>query len=456
MFLQIKILSGRIFNSELEFFREGDFMNVKIFYVRHYKEYFKHDAAAKLEEPAALVEYQKAVREGHEKINPHFKDTYEGELYGDTGIDGLKLDFNFGLRLDIPQGNWHVKISDYDNEQIFFDEDISDTRLIASEGYFIYWQVEVFKDGEKVFEHNFDPTGQRILIFMRSSALGDNLALLPHVREFQKKYDCEIFLWIMPEMRELVKNLYPEIQQVENLTYDYYATFYLMAFVGSVLPFPMDGKTVSLDRVGSVALGTETMPSLPQFTPTAERKISEPYVCIGVQASTPAKSWLFPGGWDTVVDYLKSLGYRVLCIDKHKVETDDGYTMQMPEGAEDFTGDIPLIERANMLYYAEFFIGLSSGLSWLANSVGCPVVLISGISQNWYEFYTPYRVANRFVCNGCFNDIRAPIFAVNVCWKYKGTPRELECQKKISSRQVIDAVERLIIENNLQVPVLNS
>ena len=430
-------------------------MNVKIFYVRHYKEYFKHDPAANLEGTAAQEEYKKAIRAGHETINPNFKDTYEGELYGETGIEGLKIDFNFGLRLDVPAGNWHVKISDFDTEQIFFDEDISDTRLIASEGYFIYWQVEVFRDGEKVFEHSFDPTGQRILIFARSSAIGDNLALLPHVREFLKKYDCELFLWIIPELRELVKNLYPEIQQVENLTYDYYATFYLMAFVGSVLPFPLDGKTMPLEKAGSIVLGNETVPTLPQFKPTAERKIAEPYICIGVQASTPAKSWLYPGGWDVVIDYLKSLGYRVLCIDQRQVVTGDGYSMQKPESAEDFTGNISLLERANMLYHAEFFIGLSSGLSWLANAVGCHVVLISGVTQDWYEFYTPYRVSNRFVCNGCFNDIRAPLFAVNVCWRYKGTKRELECQKNISPRQVIDAVEKLIIENNLQVPVLS-
>lgn len=106
-----------------------------------------------------------------------------------------------------------------------------------------------------------------------------------------------------------------------------------------------------------------------------------------------------------------------------------------------------------MLHHAEFFIGLSSGLAWLANAVGCTVVMICGFSQDWFEFYTPYRVANRLVCNGCFNDIR--VNAVNTCCPYhNGTERELECQKTISPRMVIDAIERLIIDKGLIPPAL--
>ena len=225
-------------------------MDVKIFFTRNYKEYFQHDEAGKLPKAEALVEYQKAIHDHHQNINPNLREVYDGELYGETGIDGLKIDFNFGLRLEVPEGDWHIKISDFDSEQIFFNNDISNCRLISSESYFIRWQVEAFKSGEKIFEHIFDPTEQKVLIFMRSSALGDNLALLPYVREFQQKYNCELHLWIVPPQRELVKILYPEIQQVTDLSYDYYATFYLMAFVGNVSPFPLDGRTMSPTKQG--------------------------------------------------------------------------------------------------------------------------------------------------------------------------------------------------------------
>ena len=39
---------------------------------------------------------------------------FDSEIFGDTGIDGLRLDFNFGLRLDVPAGNFRVVIGDAD------------------------------------------------------------------------------------------------------------------------------------------------------------------------------------------------------------------------------------------------------------------------------------------------------------------------------------------------------
>ena len=46
-----------------------------------------------------------------------------------TTYPDLAFDFNHGMRLQIPAGNWHVKILDHDSEVVCFDEDISDTLL---------------------------------------------------------------------------------------------------------------------------------------------------------------------------------------------------------------------------------------------------------------------------------------------------------------------------------------
>ncbi|WP_025840497.1 glycosyltransferase family 9 protein [Asaia platycodi] len=103
--------------------------------------------------------------------------------------------------------------------------------------------------------------------------------------------------------------------------------------------------------------------------------------------------------------FLKEQGYRVICIDRDRVSGSGTIWHHLPHGAEDMTGQIPLSERARWLRHASFFIGLSSGLSWLAWAAGCPVVLISGFTEPYNEFATPYRVINRNVCNGCSNDI---------------------------------------------------
>ena len=47
------------------------------------------------------------------------QEVFESVIYGETGIEGLRLDFNLGLRLDVPEGNFRVVIGD-DNGQIFF------------------------------------------------------------------------------------------------------------------------------------------------------------------------------------------------------------------------------------------------------------------------------------------------------------------------------------------------
>ena len=370
-------------------------------------------------------------------------------IIGETGIEGLHLDFNFGLRLDVPEGNFHVTIGDADSRMIFLDEDLSDVRLISVEHYFIRWQVEIYLDGKEVFFHVLDLKERPVLItFKKNEALGDTLAFLPSIVEFKRLHCCNLSVLLPEYLREFVAYLYPDLKQVDTMHFNSYATYEHNTYGGN-FAFCFDLRETPLDRASSFVLGTNTLSAKPIFKPTLPPVTEEPYVCIAVQASSVIKSWLYPGGWDIVVDYLKSLGYRIFCIDKNAEQT----SVRKPEGAENFTGNFPIMERANMLYHAEFFIGLGSGLSWVANAVDCPVVMICGFSQDWCEFYTPYRVANRRVCNGCFNDVRVK-FLKELCPYLKDTEREYECQRAITPRQVINAINQLIADKNLTPPAL--
>ena len=379
---------------------------------------------------------------------------FDSEIYGDTGIDGLRLDFNFGLRLDVPDGNFRVKISDFDSGQIFFDKYISGGRLISVERYFIRWHVEIFLDDRKIFSHTLDLEAQPVAVVCKFEALGDMLALMPYFAEFKRVHRCDLSVCLPKIYRELYARLYPEINLVDEINFETYATYYPGMIMSPYPIVPVDTRRMSMTQAGGMIFGTDYLPPKNSFKPTAPPVTDEPYVCIAVQSNIARKCWLWPNGRDIVVDYLKSLGYRVFCIDREEELTTDGFTIRRPAGAEDFTGNRPLLERANMLSHAEFFIGLGSGLSWLAYTVDCPVVMICGFSQDWCEFYTPYRVANRKVCNGCFNDFRAKYLDKEPCPYHKNTPRALECQKKISPRMVINAIERLIVDRNLTPPAL--
>lgn len=365
-----------------------------------------------------------------------------GAVAGETGIPGLKIDFNDGVRLEVPKGAWHVRIGAHDSGLIFYDQDVSETVLISIEKYYIPWAIEVSYEGTTVFAHVFDLRGEKVRLIVSSALLGDTQSFLPYIPYVRDYYGAQVYYWVDKKMHEVCRRLYPEIPLQEERDEDTYATFYLNAAIDFPGAAPFDGRQVPMTQTGQMILGLpEEAP--PVSWPKGARRIEEPYVCIGVQSSSVTKGWLYPGGWEAVTAYLKSLGYRVLCIDRERAAEGYGYRVTMPRGVEDFTGDRPLLERADMLSHAEFFIGLPSGLSWLARTAGCPVVMIGGFSLYWCEFPTPYRVYNPLVCGGCYNDVRLS-WKDAICPRLDGVPeRRLECSTKITPRMVTAAIDRL-------------
>jgi len=164
-----------------------------------------------------------------------------------------------------------------------------------------------------------------------------------------------------------------------------------------------------------------------------------------VQSSMQSKNWTNPDGWRAVVAFLKDRGYRVICIDKSQVHGTGIVWNHIPHGVEDETGDRPLTERARWLRHAAAFVGLSSGLSWLAWAAGTPVVLVSGFTHPNNEFSTPYRVINWHACNSCWNDVRLRFDHKDFLWcpRHAGTPRQFECTRLITAAQVIGTLKRI-------------
>lgn len=142
---------------------------------------------------------------------------------------------------------------------------------------------------------------------------------------------------------------------------------------------------------------------------------------------------------------LKTLGYRVLCIDKEAHYGSGFVWNHIPHGAEDFTGALPLQQRVDLLRHADFFVGLSSGLSWLAWGCHIPVVLISGFTDPQSEFYTPWRVFNSHGCHGCWDDVSIDFDQEDFLWcpRHKGTDRQYECSRLITGQQVNRIIRQL-------------
>jgi len=368
-------------------------------------------------------------------------DYLSGTVKGETGIEGLRLDFNAGLRLEVPSGNWHVRITDADSELVFFDYDVSEKTLISMEQFFIRWRIEVSRDGEPVFSHTYDATDQEVCFVLQPHVVGDNIMFLPYIASFAQKHRCRAVVVAGSLITPLMRELYPELTPVLNVSENTYATYDLRNFQKEPFWESDNSRSLPYAYIGRLLLGLDFTPRPRVFTPSAPRLIKEPYVTIAVQGSGTLKSWLYPGGWETVVDYLKELGYRVLCIDRAPAHEDDSGKVVMPANAEDFTGDRSLVDRLHMIHYADFFIGISSGLTWLAEAAGTKAIIISGITMPHTEYDTPYRVINRLVCHGCYNDLRVDWKAP--CPRHQGTPREGECSRKIHPKQVIEMIDRL-------------
>jgi len=115
------------------------------------------------------------------------------------------------------------------------------------------------------------------------------------------------------------------------------------------------------------------------------------------------------------------------------------------KGVIDKSGDIPLSDRISDIAFADYFIGVGSGLSWLAWAIGTRVMMISGFSKPFTEFNENCdRIFNESVCNGCFNTHKLDPGDWRWCPLQKGTPREFECTKVITEHQIIKVLkERL-------------
>lgn len=374
-----------------------------------------------------------------------------------TDPSGIRFDFNAGLRIRLPDDTkaYHCLIVDEDENNVLHDAVMeADNRFVSTlKKYYVRFRIEITEAGSRtpVFRHTLDLKNREVVIWMPVPAIGDTIAWFSYVERFQKKHDCRLTCVMNSRMIEIFRGQYPDINFITEEEIgrfnNPYATYYLGLFLqDDDFNFcPEDYRHAGLMKISAAILGVDTSEIPPRVDLSAPRKISEPYVCISVMASSQPKYWNNPFGWITVVKFLTDNGYRVICIDKNAVTGDGLIWNHIPRGAEDFTGDLPLQQRIDLISHADFFIGLSSGLSWLAWCCRKDVVLISGFTHPCNEFSTPYRIINKHVCNSCWNDMRIEFDISDhlCCPRRKGTPEHFECTRMIAPEKVIETIRKI-------------
>ena len=387
--------------------------------------------------------------------------------YNNTKILKLKnkepqnsFNFNFvdGALLEVVgpvKEEYNVKFINRKTNKVIHESTISNNMWTrTSIKYCVNWRIEVYNKNELVFEHNWDPKGKRVYIHMDSGAMGDTLAWFPYIEEFRKTFICNVICSTFHN--EWFKTNYPEIEFVKPGTEvkDLYAMYNIGWFYDDkkviLDKVPIDFKKHPLQQTASEILGLPYLEIKPKIKISRKKtNIESKYVVIAPHASSHAKYWMYPKGWQTVIDYLNYNGYKVVILTAEPLndEWHDSKLGGTLNGVIDKTGyHIDISDRMIDIRDAELFIGVGSGLSWLSWAIGTPTILISGFSEPYTEFSDCERIFNDDVniCTGCFNKHWLNPGDWEWCPEYKDTPRHFECTKTIKPEQVITSVNKLL------------
>jgi len=306
--------------------------------------------------------------------------------------------------------------------------------------YFTNWTVEIRRNGKLAYKHQFDCSGKNVLISLDSKSLGDTIAWFPYVLEFKKKHNCAVFI------STFWNNLFKDHEDYKNLTFinpgtrveNIYASYSVGCHDNDLNKNKVNWRTVPLQKVASDILGLEYKEIIPSIGMKIKpRTVNEKYITISEHSTFQCKYWMYPNGWQSIVDYLDSLGYRVMVISKEETSLKNVINRT----------NRPIEETISNIYHGEFFIGVSAGPSWLAWALRKPVILISGYSKESAEFSSGVeRIINTDVCHGCFNKVDYPLDRGDWHWcpRLKGTSREFECAKQIDSAVVIKAIDNIL------------
>jgi autotransporter strand-loop-strand O-heptosyltransferase len=350
--------------------------------------------------------------------------------------------------------NYQVQFINQDNNEVVYESTITNNMWCKSNiQYFVNYLIKVkdLSSNEVVYEHKFSAKDKNIYIHLASSALGDTLAWVPYLEEFRKKHNCN--LTVSTFHNAMFEANYPHIKFVSPGTdiFDLYAMYevgwhYTEEGKINYNTNPTDFRKYPLQKTCSDILGLKFEEIKPLTTyKNVGPIINEKYVCIAPHASALAKYWNYPGGWQAIIDYLNSKGYKVMMVTGESLGDNwhDSKLGGTLKNVIDRTGNVPFEEIANDMMNAEFFIGVSSGLSWLSWAVNCPTILISGFTESYTEFLNCERISPpENICKGCFNTSRLDAGDWEWCPEHKETSRQFECTKSIQPPMVIDVINR--------------
>lgn len=326
------------------------------------------------------------------------------------------------------------RVEFWDGNKLFYKDTIKVNHWVrVNKEYHIDWNIKVYKDDVLIYDDILDYTDKRIYIAFDSHSLGDTIAWIPYVEEFRLKHNCQVI--VSTYKNELFESVYPEIEFVKpgTVVNNIYGMYTIGWFYDSnkepVLP-----NTIPLQATATNILGLEYKEIKPKIVKPISVPSTDKYVTIATNSTAGCKFWT-KENWQEVITYLHQKGYTIV-----NTSLEDN----------PFENCVSLYDRSleNTMYNidnSDFFIGLSSGLSWLAWALGKEVIIISNFTNEEHEFKC-HRPTVKSVCNSCWNNknFKFDKGDFNWCPIHKDTDRQFECQKAITAEMIIKEIDELI------------
>lgn len=295
------------------------------------------------------------------------------------------------------------------------------------------WDKDTLKKRISFLEHI---KGKKVFISFESKSLGDTIAWMPYCLQFKHHYNCEVV--VSTFLNFLFEDAYSDLTFVPrgHVVNNIIAMLEIGWFYDKNKE-PVNPATIPLQKSASNIL---KLPFQELHSPVVfkekGRPFEEKYVTISTFSTSGLKFW-DKSYWQEVVNYLNENGYKVIEVSKEVSDL---------SGIENIE-DTSLDNTMNCIHYSEFFIGLSSGLSWLAWALEKKVVMISNFTDIDHEFtQNTIRIYDHSICHGCWNN---PKFKFdkgnwNYCPEHEETPRQFECHRLIKPDKVIENIKTLI------------
>lgn len=289
-----------------------------------------------------------------------------------------------------------------------------------------------------------------ILVKIESKSLGDQIGAMSTISKFSKGknvyvicgLDNGIFSKSYPDLRFLPYNTDPIINthsgnwNVTNLEVNFSEY--------KILEYKFDKPLLEgyADQLGIV---NWERPRIDLHL--GARPIKAKYICFSMHSTTQAKHWNYPGGWEILCKMLRKEGITPVCIDRFPGFGTEGWWNEVPSSCVKKQG-LNLQEMTNYIHHSEFFIGVSSGLSWVAHALGKQVVMVSGVTSEKNEFTQDItKIIDKSVCHGCINQ-KADWFDPSDwlwCPLHRNTERQFECTKVITPDHVFSQIKNSVL-----------